>query len=79
MRQLEIYSHQGDTGPSGVTHVTLSDDGEALAVGPPYDDIVKGQTKRLERFLGRRPTNTEVFEHLASWSNGYTAGREIVS
>ncbi len=76
MRKLEIYSHRDDKGPGTTSHVRLSDG--VMTVESSVADVVSGETKRLQKRLGRRPTNEEVFNHLAHWSNGYTAGRELV-
>lgn len=79
VRQLEFYDHQHDSGPgqsSPDSRVTLSDDG-VLTPAPLVADIVEGQRRRLARYLGRPPSETELFEHLASWSNGYLGGREL--
>jgi len=54
----------------------LSDEGN-LHPGQIANDIVVGQRRRLARHLGRMPTDVELFDHLTTWSNGYTAGREL--
>jgi hypothetical protein len=52
-------------------------DGILMTSNEVVAKIVEGQRRRLEMHLGRTPTDTELFDHLASWSNGYVGGREL--
>lgn len=72
MKTLEIYSHKTDESLGKV----VQDDGQ-LTAEDSVADIVRGQQKRLTRLLGVEPSDSALFDHLATWSNGYIGGRLV--
>jgi hypothetical protein len=80
-RTLEFVDHQSDPGEGNVPEkltVTLAD-GKLVANSPVASAIADGQRRRLAYYLDREPTDTELFDHLTMWSNGYVGGREVTS
>lgn len=76
-RRLELIDHQHDVGPGRSPSTVDLAAGVLTTSSDVVTQIVDGQRRRLAMHLGRSPTDTELFEHLAGWSNGYVGGHEL--
>jgi len=77
-RKLEIFEHDYDKGAGKSSQSdTVELRNGKLYVGASAAEIVDSLERRLSHALGHSPTDEEIFNELANYSNGYIGGREI--